>query len=147
MKKKCKVTALTQNDHSCQYQVHAHLTDSFSWKSLFYVTLSECFSHRNIKVRNVSSSFIVSLSVSSYPISISLHFVTLEYSVSLRRGVTSCSRIWQRISRNSTHESFKRHLYERPYNTSQEHSGVPREWYSKETSLISPLLYHLFMCG
>jgi len=23
------------------------------------------------------------------------------------------------------------HLYERPYNTSREYSGVPREWYSK----------------
>lgn len=81
--------------------------DSLAWKSLFYVTLFASFSRHNIKVCSVSNSFIVCLSICYYPISISLYLVSPEDPLSLRRGVTSCSRIWPRISRNSTHESLK----------------------------------------
>jgi len=76
--------------------------------SFFYVTLFASFSRHNIRVCNVSNFFIVCLSVHLLlsHIHLSLYLVSLEDCVSLRRGVTSCSRIWRRISRNSTHESL-----------------------------------------
>lgn len=90
-----------------QWRPTQNVANSLDWKSLFHDTSFASFSRHNIKVCNVSNSFIVCLSISSYPISISLYLESVEDSVFLRRGVTSCSRIWPRISRNSTHESLK----------------------------------------
>lgn len=92
----------------------AHTRFMYTWQilspgkvssALLSLSLFHAVTLRSVMFPTPSSSACPSPPI-PYP-SLSLYLVTLEDSVSLRRGVTSCSRIWPRISRNSTHESLK----------------------------------------